>query len=132
MIEEITLETGSILPTVNTAIVAPLSVELGPLPQPVPGPIGTDVGIEFDVAVGNADPNTTLARDSMELDVCWYKPAHAPLAFGSCTYLIGPPRIACLQFCPQDMLELRIYQTQVRTKWQWIDSKQTRISNHLS
>ncbi|TGO39139.1 hypothetical protein BHYA_0059g00030 [Botrytis hyacinthi] len=85
MIEEITLPITSTLPTVNPAIVASLSVELKPLAQPVPGPIGTDV-IRFDVTVGNADPNTTVARDSMELCGCWYKPTQAFLAFGSCAY----------------------------------------------
>lgn len=87
MIEEITLETKSTLPSVNPAIVAPSSAELGLLPQPLPGPIGTDVGVEFNVAVGNADPDGTLARDSIELDVCWYKPAHALVAYGSCAYV---------------------------------------------
>ncbi|CCD50587.1 predicted protein [Botrytis cinerea T4] len=66
------------LPTVNSAIEAPLSVGLEPLPQLFSSPIGTDVGSGFDVAVGNADTNTTLARVSTGLDSCWYKPGQAP------------------------------------------------------
>lgn len=79
-----TLATNNTLPTANPAIAAPLSEGPSPPLEPegeglavaVAAELDVDVGtipgvvVEVGVAVGNAVPNTALARDASCSDGC--------------------------------------------------------------